>query len=342
MAYVSVCPSGVILPYAGFKAPDGWLLCDGAEYSRTLYPGLWSAFSFTQNVTLTVSNTTVTTSSTANLIVGTGVYGTNIPSGAYVASITDSTRFVLSAPPTATSSVSATFSLYDRQINPTSNAIWTAPSSGNFRVPDMRASFLRGVGTPYEGDAVTLGGWQTHKTRKNGLTGSITSSTATSVAQNPTNHTHGGTSDNQDTNHSHTATSDAQSPVDHTHGGNTGYTDPSHRHQIPMGDIDDLNFTHVSAQNPTADGPNTHWTGSYTDNTSINHRHSFTSGNQSTDHSHYVSTGNQSASHKHLFTTGNQSASHTHDVTVSMTPLLSNGESETRPHNKGVLYIIKT
>lgn len=39
----SVTPSGVIFPYAGSTAPDGWLLCDGTAYSRTTYVRLYNA-----------------------------------------------------------------------------------------------------------------------------------------------------------------------------------------------------------------------------------------------------------------------------------------------------------
>jgi microcystin-dependent protein len=66
---------------------------------------------------------------------------------------------------------------YNLQINPTTGIAWAAPAGGNFRVPDYRGSFLRGVGTPSVGDAVTLGGHQAQKTAKNGL--SNTSSTVT-------------------------------------------------------------------------------------------------------------------------------------------------------------------
>lgn len=41
----SVTPSGVIFPYAGSTAPDGWLLCDGTAYSRTTYARLYNAIS---------------------------------------------------------------------------------------------------------------------------------------------------------------------------------------------------------------------------------------------------------------------------------------------------------
>ena len=30
-------PSGILLPYAGSTAPDGWLLCEGQEVNRETY-----------------------------------------------------------------------------------------------------------------------------------------------------------------------------------------------------------------------------------------------------------------------------------------------------------------
>jgi len=38
-----VMPSGVILPYGGHTAPDGWLACNGGEYSKTQYASLFAA-----------------------------------------------------------------------------------------------------------------------------------------------------------------------------------------------------------------------------------------------------------------------------------------------------------
>ena len=58
---------------------------------------------------------------------------------------------------------------YDRQMNPTTNAIYAAPTAGTFRVPDLRGLFLRGAGTPSGQEAVALGGHQAQKTAKNGL-----------------------------------------------------------------------------------------------------------------------------------------------------------------------------
>ena len=36
-------PVGTMLPYAGNKAPDGWLICDGAELEKSKYPDLYTA-----------------------------------------------------------------------------------------------------------------------------------------------------------------------------------------------------------------------------------------------------------------------------------------------------------
>lgn len=35
-------PTGAILPYTGTTAPAGYLICDGAPYSRTTYAALWN------------------------------------------------------------------------------------------------------------------------------------------------------------------------------------------------------------------------------------------------------------------------------------------------------------
>lgn len=51
---------------------------------------------------------------------------------------------------------------YNTQTNPLTGSAWAAPSAGNFRVPDYRGSFLRGVGTFTDGVGTdtSLGGYQ--------------------------------------------------------------------------------------------------------------------------------------------------------------------------------------
>lgn len=38
-----IIPPGTVVAYAGTTAPSGWLLCDGAEISRTTFAGLFAA-----------------------------------------------------------------------------------------------------------------------------------------------------------------------------------------------------------------------------------------------------------------------------------------------------------
>jgi hypothetical protein len=45
MAFLAIAPIGTVLPFAGTSAPDGWLLCDGSEKSRTTYSKLFAVIS---------------------------------------------------------------------------------------------------------------------------------------------------------------------------------------------------------------------------------------------------------------------------------------------------------
>ena len=78
--------------------------------------------------------------------------------------------------------------------NPLTGVANSAPSGGNFRIPDLRGTFLRGVGdfTDNTMDTV-LGGFQANKTAKNGLTAAMSGSVASGTANLGTqtaNHTH--------------------------------------------------------------------------------------------------------------------------------------------------------
>lgn len=42
-------PAGACIPFAGANVPDGWLLCDGSEYSETTYATLFAAIGTTWN-----------------------------------------------------------------------------------------------------------------------------------------------------------------------------------------------------------------------------------------------------------------------------------------------------
>lgn len=43
----SLIPKGLIAPFAGTSAPDGWLFCDGSAVSRTTYAALFAAIGTT-------------------------------------------------------------------------------------------------------------------------------------------------------------------------------------------------------------------------------------------------------------------------------------------------------
>ena len=43
------CPTGVILPYGGASAPNGWLFADGSVVSQSTYAGLYATFGSTYN-----------------------------------------------------------------------------------------------------------------------------------------------------------------------------------------------------------------------------------------------------------------------------------------------------
>lgn len=51
----SLVPSGSIIPFAGAVTPEGWLLCDGATYSVSTYPELYSVIGTTYGGVLDVN-----------------------------------------------------------------------------------------------------------------------------------------------------------------------------------------------------------------------------------------------------------------------------------------------
>lgn len=54
-------PTATILDFAGYTAPSGYLLCDGAAVSRTTYATLWAALSAQSTVTITIASPGVIT-----------------------------------------------------------------------------------------------------------------------------------------------------------------------------------------------------------------------------------------------------------------------------------------
>jgi microcystin-dependent protein len=61
IAAAASVPTGAVLDYAGYSAPAGYLLCDGAAVSRTTYSALWTALSASATVTITIASPGVVT-----------------------------------------------------------------------------------------------------------------------------------------------------------------------------------------------------------------------------------------------------------------------------------------
>jgi hypothetical protein len=196
--------------------------------------------------------------------------------------------------------------LYNTQINPTTGAAYTAPSAGQFRVPDYRAIFLRGAGTPSVGDAVTTGGWQAQKTAKNGLSAASVSAT-TSGLKNQMN----GSTGTLSGAHGHSST------------GSGGY----HGH------------TYYDWSWSSQAYANWGWRGSGagedTDNAPGNNAARTTS---SLGHHTHSAFNTDAYTHAHSWDFGTTA---TFSASGTVAAQTISGDNETRPSNKGVNYIIK-
>jgi microcystin-dependent protein len=153
-------PSGLISPYAGLTAPDGWLFCNGQSVSRTTYDTLFST------LTATVGACTITTASPAvvnltahGLVEGDAIYFTTtgaLPTGLtanityYVKSTGNANTFQVSLTRTS----SATAFTAGTAVNTTVagsgthtvvKAPYGVPSSLNFFVPDFRGRTPVGI-----------------------------------------------------------------------------------------------------------------------------------------------------------------------------------------------------
>lgn len=78
--------------------------------------------------------------------------------------------------------------------NPETGNAYSAPAAGSFRVPNFHGVFLRGKGAPITGDSVSIGGWQSHKTKLVGITAALSNGAVTisgSTGSDSPGHTHG-------------------------------------------------------------------------------------------------------------------------------------------------------
>ena len=191
LAAGAAVPAGVINPYAGVNAPTGWLLCNGADVSRTIYSALFSSFGTTFTTANTTSGSTTVSglSGMTSSMIGWGIAGTNIPSGATIVTVSSTTQVTISSTATGTASGTANIA-----ISP--YGFTGAGNTTTFLLPDLRNRFIAGQGT---------NSWSDVLNEKGGSTDAIV------VA-----HTHTGPSHSHDMGHGH---SGSASGGTHNHSG---------------------------------------------------------------------------------------------------------------------------
>lgn len=98
-------PVGVVLPFAGPRAPSGFLFTDGSALSRTTYAALFAELVTQASVTVTSGSASITGFvSTSEFEIGAPISGAGIPAGATVLTIPNATSITISANATVTGS----------------------------------------------------------------------------------------------------------------------------------------------------------------------------------------------------------------------------------------------
>ncbi len=88
----AIIPPGMLAPYAGYSAPSGWLLCDGAAVSRSTYAALFAIVSPAIGAfTVTIATPAVVTLAGHGLATGDSVYLTT--TGALPTGLSANTRY---------------------------------------------------------------------------------------------------------------------------------------------------------------------------------------------------------------------------------------------------------
>ncbi len=186
--------------------------------------------------------------------------------------------------------------------NPLTGTAYSSITAGNFRVPDLRGAFLRGVGTFGDARNTTLAGFQADGTVANGLSATAASSTLAGTATSAGDHSHtlAGATDSQGA-HTHAAANFTSSSSSYFKAISSGgaYTRPA------AGSIAELNNI-TGATDPIPSGGA--------------HTHTLTGGTAATTGAH---------SHTLSGTAAGQVVS------------LSSTDVETRPLNVGVNFIVK-
>lgn len=145
---------GIVVPYGGFTAPTGWLLCDGSAVSRTTYANLFNLLNPSQGTaTMTIATPCVVTKTGHGLVAGDTVYFTT--TGALPTGVTANTKyFVISAGLTADDfEISATFGGAAINTSGSQSGVHTlfrtpygvGNGSTTFNVPSLKGNVPAGV-----------------------------------------------------------------------------------------------------------------------------------------------------------------------------------------------------
>lgn len=224
-------------------APTGWLECDGSSVSTTTYAALFAALTIQQSGSRGSGLPQVTSlSSTANMKVGYYVAGAGIPSGAKILTVDSSTQITLDA----NASSSGTNTVY---VSPCAMAAGTTPSTVTLPNATTSGRYRRS-----RTSSTAIGVVQTDSINAHLHAVSLTSGTESAA------HSHSGTTDGQNADHTHTVNVSVDGRVSGAAAGSSG------------GNI---------------------WFGSGSGGSTFgftgDHQHSFSTGSESANHTHSVS-----------------------------------------------------
>jgi hypothetical protein len=111
---VAVVPTGTTLDFSGVNVPIGYLVADGSTVSRTTFPALFGALSFSISATTNGTTTVTLPGNTANLKVGWYVGGNNVTCNSYITTVTDLTHIVINNAAGASGATTLTIGPYQQ------------------------------------------------------------------------------------------------------------------------------------------------------------------------------------------------------------------------------------
>lgn len=150
----SILPPGIISPYGGRSAPNGWLICDGSAVSRSTYASLFAAICPSQTVTITNASPGVFTANSHSLLLGDLIHFTTtggLPTGLAV-----NTNYYVIAAGLTTNAFQVSLAPGGVAINTSSagsgvhtlyKSAWgKGDGASTFNIPDYRARMPIGIG----------------------------------------------------------------------------------------------------------------------------------------------------------------------------------------------------